>query len=356
MATILRAVSVTGLFGENDLDFELPSESAVAFLHGPNGTGKSTVLRMLFNVLTGSVDAAAHVEFSRMRLVVTDRAGADLEVLLVPDATGVAVAAGDTEWHVTRHDAHDIIDFESHLALHLPELVYLPNGRWWDDSQARELALSEVLDVVAERAPIEGATGLDTRLAELLPEVDVEYIGADRLRNDLSPAARQRSEAFALGVGYAGAGGSTPAIHRHRAALARRLADGAAAGGDAALADQTALFANLANAKFRNKSVVVDDAEGFVVLDRRGHEVPPSALSSGEQHQLLLLFRTIFRESSPSLFLVDEPELSLHVAWQEGLVDDLETIAAASGAQFVLATHSPVVIGDRYSLLVDVLA
>ncbi|MFM2438083.1 MAG: hypothetical protein RLZ55_900, partial [Actinomycetota bacterium] len=85
-----------------------------------------------------------------------------------------------------------------------------------------------------------------------------------------------------------------------------------------------------------------------------GYELAPTALSSGEQHQLLLLYRMIFRDSGRRLFLIDEPEISLHVGWQEEFVADLVEIAGVNDSQFLLATHSPLIIGERFDLLVDV--
>ena len=119
------------------------------------------------------------------------------------------------------------------------------------------------------------------------------------------------------------------------------------------LAQRLELFKRLINQKFDRKLVSIDRAQGYVVYDQSGNAIRPSQLSSGEQHELVLLYRLIFSPDPRVLFLVDEPELSLHVAWQESVTRDLEEIAALVDAQFVLATHSPVVTGERWDLLVD---
>jgi predicted ATPase len=70
-------------------------------------------------------------------------------------------------------------------------------------------------------------------------------------------------------------------------------------------------------------------------------------LSSGEQHLVVLLYRLIFGSAKGSLFLVDEPELSLHVAWQRELAADLAEIATHTESRYLIATHSPSVIAGH---------
>jgi predicted ATPase len=74
-------------------------------------------------------------------------------------------------------------------------------------------------------------------------------------------------------------------------------------------------------------------------------------LSSGEQQILALAFRILFRSQPGTLILIDEPELSLHVLWQATLIDDLSEMGRIRDVTFLLATHSPTLIGDRVELM-----
>ena len=76
-------------------------------------------------------------------------------------------------------------------------------------------------------------------------------------------------------------------------------------------------------------------------------------LSSGEQHQLVLLYDLLFDTKSDSLVMIDEPELSLHVEWQREMLSDLQQMADLSQFSVLLATHSPQIIGDRLDLTVE---
>lgn len=121
------------------------------------------------------------------------------------------------------------------------------------------------------------------------------------------------------------------------------------------LAQRMELFQRLVNEKLVRKSITFDTESGYVVRDQTDRELKSDQLSSGEQHELVLLYRLIFATDSQTVFLVDEPELSLHVEWQRALTRDLEAIAELGNIQFILATHSPVITGGRWDLMVDIL-
>ena len=114
-------------------------------------------------------------------------------------------------------------------------------------------------------------------------------------------------------------------------------------------------FTRIANSRFHHKHVTVS-AKGLGVADSDGARLDLDMLSSGEQHELVILYELIFRTARDSLVLIDEPELSLHVAWQEQFVPDLERMAKLSGFRAILATHSPEIIGDRWDLTVELRA
>jgi predicted ATP-binding protein involved in virulence len=51
--------------------------------------------------------------------------------------------------------------------------------------------------------------------------------------------------------------------------------------------------------------------------------------------------------------LIDEPELSLHVGWQESFLRDIQEIARIRNFDVLIATHSPQIINDRWDLTVE---
>ena len=95
------------------------------------------------------------------------------------------------------------------------------------------------------------------------------------------------------------------------------------------------------------------DSKGISIRTRAGERLDLGMLSAGEQHELVILYDLLFRTPNDSVILIDEPELSLHVAWQEQFLDDLEEMAQLSNFRAILATHSPEIIGDRWDLTVE---
>ena len=51
--------------------------------------------------------------------------------------------------------------------------------------------------------------------------------------------------------------------------------------------------------------------------------------------------------------MIDEPEISLHVAWQMEFIDILERICKLNGTQAIIATHSPDIVNGHDDLLIS---
>jgi energy-coupling factor transporter ATP-binding protein EcfA2 len=110
------------------------------------------------------------------------------------------------------------------------------------------------------------------------------------------------------------------------------------------------LFVDFLDQHFVEKRAVTTDERGLMFELSNGEAVRPSELSSGEQQMLVLAYQLLFETSPGTLLLVDEPELSLHVGWQSSFVDDITAMGQDRGLQFLLASHSPVLIGGREDL------
>jgi predicted ATPase len=90
----------------------------------------------------------------------------------------------------------------------------------------------------------------------------------------------------------------------------------------------------------------------FRILDANFHSIKENReienLSSGEK-QILILFTYIkFNNKIGKLFIIDEPELSLHPKWQENFLEGIKTIMP-DNTQLLFATHSPAIVGRNKS-------
>ncbi len=113
------------------------------------------------------------------------------------------------------------------------------------------------------------------------------------------------------------------------------------------------LYAAIINERFMHKDVVLDPEKGLLITTTDGRVLPPEYLSSGEQHVLYLYYELLFNIGPDSLILIDEPELSLHILWQQEFLSDLGRIIDLSEFDIVVATHSPQIIHDRWDLAVE---
>lgn len=68
-------------------------------------------------------------------------------------------------------------------------------------------------------------------------------------------------------------------------------------------------------------------------------EINAYQLSSGEKQLLVILLTVLVQDNKPSILLMDEPEISLHLDWQENLINYIRELNP--NAQLIIATHSP---------------
>ena len=118
------------------------------------------------------------------------------------------------------------------------------------------------------------------------------------------------------------------------------------------LLEKLELFTNILNERrFTHKTIQIDREKGFYFRTNKGKELELTQLSSGEQHEVVLLFELIFNAKQNILVLIDEPEISLHVNWQKEFLKDLLRIIEIQNIQVLIATHSPSIINGRWDLV-----
>lgn len=113
------------------------------------------------------------------------------------------------------------------------------------------------------------------------------------------------------------------------------------------------LMKDIINKRFIKKEMIITKEEGMIFKLSSGRKLKPNQLSSGEQHELVLLYELIFKTAPDSLVLIDEPEISLHVMWQQQFLNDLIKISDLTDIDIFIATHSPQIIHDRWDLTVS---
>jgi predicted ATPase len=106
-------------------------------------------------------------------------------------------------------------------------------------------------------------------------------------------------------------------------------------------------FYDLVDSLFADTAKKALRTSNEIVLVQNGENLYPYQLSSGEKQMLIILLTVLVQNKEPYTLFMDEPEISLHVEWQQrliGLIRDLNP-----NAQIILTTHSPAVIMDGWT-------
>ena len=102
------------------------------------------------------------------------------------------------------------------------------------------------------------------------------------------------------------------------------------------------------------KTIELNEEKELIVKTSDAKKLDLSCLSSGEINILAILKEMIFESERDSIILVDEPEISLHIAWQQQLGEIIQDIIKfKKGVQVIMATHSPFIAAGNTDLLVE---
>jgi predicted ATP-binding protein involved in virulence len=398
----LTRVHVTKLFGLFDHEIRLNHAQRLTIVHGPNGFGKTIVLRMIEALISGDYALVDQIPFEAftiesdtgMRLLVEREERSEQQVelgrphILISahplSAPGplywskLTTAASDFEHLLPRSDGTDRrkpvlssteppwaakarAEFPKVRLINTQRLVEhtgvkrkkaLTVQAYSDDLAAR---LQQKLAEYATRAQ-ELDRNFPTRL---LSSIQDQPLTAEALRQRLADLEQKRADLTQLGFldpehEPALKEASVQAIETKRDVLAVYVDDMES---KLAIFDEMAskirLFTKIINGRFLLKRLEIHREQGFVFTAATGARLQPSHLSSGEQHELILFYEMLFQMKKDELLLIDEPEISLHVAWQEKFLEDLSEVVKLSEIDVMIATHSPEIIGEHWDLTVE---
>ena len=103
----------------------------------------------------------------------------------------------------------------------------------------------------------------------------------------------------------------------------------------------------------KEKRVRVSEDGELVIqsIAQTGQNLETHLLSSGEKQIVILLTQALLWQDKPVVYVADEPELSLHVSWQEKLLKSLQDLGGR--IQIIVATHSPDIAGPFPNNVID---
>ena len=99
------------------------------------------------------------------------------------------------------------------------------------------------------------------------------------------------------------------------------------------------------------KKVVINKRNELNAEMTAGRTIQLRELSSGEKQLVIILGEALLQQRAPWVYIADEPELSLHVTWQEKLTTNLRKINPR--AQIIFPMHSPDIVGNFEDKIFD---
>jgi predicted ATP-binding protein involved in virulence len=128
------------------------------------------------------------------------------------------------------------------------------------------------------------------------------------------------------------------------------------------IAHKIGLFIGIINKRFKHKKLEINRNNGFIFRStvKRNRDgilevISATKLSSGEQNELVMFYELIFNSKVGDTILIDEPELSLHISWQNKFIKDLKEVTSMNKVSIIIATHSPDIIDENWDLKVELL-
>ncbi|WP_082207235.1 AAA family ATPase [Corallococcus macrosporus] len=429
----LKKFKLSKLFGRIDHEIDFPvsegdsSEPSLVILHGPNGIGKTTILKMIDGIMRLDFTVFRQTPFSRCSLqfsnnksidvrsngghssrtleVAFDGKVAKLNVKRAGPATHEDAAAVDglrTDFFAqtnrikfefintnrTGAASRDATERYRELADEMRSIeARIVDDAEIEQSASRDSAVLARSKIIARRKFGSTATTLARFIAEaqinyrnffststpdLFPKIlqrlgeqsSLRYTSEDllaRLRSIserdgytqrlglqgdrwnydqlaqlLTPKSSENTNSNALAV-----------VGTYVEFLESRAAE------RALVAERLLTFEKLASELLHEKKVTVEPEVGFRIETRDGQVLVEEQLSSGELHLLYLMVSALTTRRRGTVIAIDEPELSMHIAWQRRLVRTLFQCASKAEPQFILATHSPDIAAEYPESMID---
>ena len=101
-------------------------------------------------------------------------------------------------------------------------------------------------------------------------------------------------------------------------------------------------FQDIMEELFFDTKKKIDRQSNEIIFEQAGDRLRPYQLSSGEKQILMILLTALVQDGQPVALFMDEPEVSLHIEWQQKLIGLIRELNPQ--AQIILTTHSPAVI------------
>ena len=114
-----------------------------------------------------------------------------------------------------------------------------------------------------------------------------------------------------------------------------------------AISEPKRKFQGMIDSLFSDTGKQLIRSQNDIAFSQLGERLTPYQLSSGEKQMLVILLTVLIEDNMPYVLFMDEPEISLHIDWQQRLIDLI--LELNPNVQIILTTHSPAVIMNGWT-------
>lgn len=333
---MIKSLVVKGLWGRYDYDLQFNED--VNIFTGSNGTGKTTLLKMLWYVYSGNYEQLATeitfryllivsdnnaIEFDRSSVDHSDEFGTITEQVLRITSTDLLGKKSIT-FQTVHKNGRISASFENALNTFRGPSYFFPTFRRLEGG----FSLQESTDLVHALRDFTVKMSKDKH--KFISSSDSEDIKA--LINKISSDIRFQQEvidAEFMDFIRRQLGKNLPEFEKELKANMQKKGQA-----EAQAKEPIDNLSRYIDQFFWEKSVKISEN---LKLGQHENEIEIENLSAGEKNLLsFLVYATSMKEG---VMFIDEPELNLHIEWQRELVATLRDIAP--NVQLFMASHSP---------------
>lgn len=375
---MLNKVQIVGLFGMYDytVDLQQSSTKGLLFMTGPNGMGKSTILRLVYALYNKDFTTLSTIDFREAHFVF-DACTIKLErtktVELVDEKSDVPSREVITlSYNYTSHPKEEEEPFTEEcswiytdkqlkkstapnahtnsmdLLMESEKCLYIADNRLSQNTGDEVIYSPEHLQQYIEK--------LKVKLTDSMIPVGVvessPFTGLEKRKEEVQ---KQLGYLESCGIEFPSQkeslSSASPDVVWHACRCCEH-----AFGKCSEDIEKLRLFREiLEDSRFIDKDLELSMRRGYRFISKNEDRTILSydMLSSGERHMIMQLMMLLISPQKISLVLIDEPEISFHLMWQMQYLKHIIKIQELRKCAILVATHSTQIFDSDFSLTTD---
>lgn len=363
---MLEKMTIKGLLRQfsYELDFTNENGPSVKYITGPNGFGKTSILKLLVALYSTDWKSIAALPFESFDCVID----------------GKKLNVAKEEWQIVQNDDSDeqddlevrlIISFDDQKPLYISirgrdgkfytpkkrgdrsvemilsqkRVLYIPDTRIIEKNLLKKNHKSPVK--TCNDSFIKYLSTLSERIENFLKtKLKTEYPANESIDGLKFPLV-DKMLGFGLNLEF------LTEVKKYGSIVEEILYDESSIKHEI---DKIEKFVELINRyEFIHKKISISEKDGFrfKLNDLFNSIIDLDDLSSGERQYLILVYKMLFESNEHTLVLIDEPENSMHMSWILEFPKVVKELCKWSDLQFIVCTHNSNIFEQRWDMSQD---